>query len=99
MFLVISNDLDWCVENLNSAPDVILENESSQISDIALLLSLDYHVVSFEMFGLVAALLSSPEIIAYPAPYHNISCVDHTHLATVNASYFVPIDLSVPEGT
>ena len=92
MFVVASDDLEWCRKNLARFSDVVLVDKASAISDLALLSSLDHQISSHGTYGLFIIFLSEAETVAYPAPYYNNRYGHHAQFDRLNLSNFVQID-------
>ena len=68
MFLVMSDDLKWCKENLNklSKNVVVVYEIATVMEDLALLASGKHVIISIGTFGFWGAMLAGGEI-AFPA--------------------------------
>ena len=96
MFVVASDDRAWCKENLANASDVIIVDEASPISDLALLSSLDHQIVSHGTFGAWVVLLSKAKTVVYPAPYYRNRYRHHKIFDQLKLPNFIQINFTVP---
>ena len=95
MFVVASDDRAWCKENLANATDVIIVDEASPISDLALLSSLDHQIVSHGTFGVWVVLLSKAKTVVYPAPYNTKRYLHHKSYDQLNLPNFIQVNFTV----
>lgn len=68
MFVVASDDLNWCRVTFKNHSDVIVVDKATGPEDMALLSSLDHQIYSVGSFGLWINILSKAETVVYPAP-------------------------------
>jgi len=60
VFIVTSDDSKWCLQNLQSAPDVfVIGEENSPESDLALLSSCNHTIFAYGTFGMTVAMFNA----------------------------------------
>ena len=99
MFVVASDDLDWCKKHLANSSDVVVVDSASSISDFALLSSMDYHIMSFGTFGTWSVFLSEAKLVAYPAPFSGKRHYIHHAFDSLNLPNFVQISFTPSNST
>jgi len=77
MFIIGSDDLEWCKENMVSNNDTVVVDPGSAIEDIALLASFEHQIYSHGTYALWIALLSKATTVVYPAAYEKNRYYQH----------------------
>ena len=92
MFLIASDDLNWCSENLaKDHADAIVVDSASPEDDIALLSSLDHFIYSQGTYGIWISLLLEGDIIAYPGNFTGKRYAHHASFDLLNQNKFIKI--------
>ncbi|KAK2165068.1 hypothetical protein LSH36_55g04022 [Paralvinella palmiformis] len=89
-FLVVSNDVDWCVNNIRTRRRLVTFSRGNDaITDMALLASCDHVVMTVGTFGWWAAWLSGGQVVYYKNFPRNGSSLERSFSPT-KVDYFLP---------
>lgn len=66
VFLVASDDLDWCKQNLDfQGAQHVMSGSATAMDDFAMLVSADHHIISVGSYGWWAAYLGGGHVVYY----------------------------------